>query len=120
MKIAQAAQPKIKRENRKTLPPNVVKEAVTDLEGSIDFKPHAYTDGQDYETYSAAQSMANLTIREASEAMGKPAEDFRRRVWHRTKEKANRKAKGPWCFMVSQRDPNRPRKGSAEASAAAS
>jgi hypothetical protein len=108
-KIANTALPKITRKNRKSLPAKVIQEAIEDLVGSVDFSPHAYTDGTEYPTYSEAQSVANITIRQIGEDGAMPSNMIRRRVWDANGNK-DRAKKGKWMFALSQRsEPPKPR-----------
>lgn len=104
-KLTTAELPKTARANAKTLPDAVVKEAVADLTDSVDYRPHAYTDGTEYPTYSEALSAANVTIRLAADQMGKPRDMFRRKVWDTAQKagKQDRKKKGKWMFATTQR-----------------
>lgn len=112
MKLAHAELPKRSRDDRRRLEPAQVKEAVADLEGSVDFEPHAFTDGVEYQTYSLAQSEANLYVREVADAKQLDPRWLRRRIWE-VSGKQDRKAKGKWMFALSERStpptPKKPR-----------
>ena len=73
---------------------------MTDLLGSVDFAPHAFTDGKTYETYAAANAEANLYQREIAASTGENSRMIRRRVWEQNGKK--RDEKGAWVFALSR------------------
>jgi len=108
-KLAHTELPKMQRGTRKELDKATIEEATRDLRESFDFAPHAYTDGNEYPTYSEAVSVANLTKRDAAAKLGINREMIRQRVWE-VGGNQDRKAKGKWIFALTQRtSPPKPR-----------
>lgn len=109
MKIEHSNIPSRRSGRRVVIDEKELKAILADLAGSQDFEPHAYTDGESYETSSKALSQSSIVIRNVAHATGKSERWLARRTWEANGVE-DRKKKGDWRFAVSWRSEEAPKR----------
>lgn len=109
-KLAVTEIPKRKQGRKSALSDKEVKQAVTDLVGSVDWEPHSFTDGEVYEQYGQAAGRSRSYVAAVAQAENLNPLHYATRVWERNGKNEDRKAKGEWLFAITHRsEPRKPR-----------